>query len=340
MADSGSLTLQKSNAFNRDIIAMTIPLFLMAFFFYGPRVFLIQLVAWFTARLSDRVAALFKGIPYDKTENSSVAIAFLIVLMFPATVRYRVVVAAVALAVLIGKEAFGGYDSYPFNPVAVGFGVAAISWPDELMRFPAPTNWFLSLNQDWQSLFNLWSFKDATLVEGPSYILRTHSLPSIDTWGLLLGNYAGPIGVTSALVIIACGAYLVVKKRLSLTAPLSFIGVTAVIGFLFPRNAAVSWGSFPGDMLLRLNVVKFELLTGGLLFVCVFLISDWVTLPKHKYSQALYGVFLGVAAMMFRYFGTYELSICFAILLVNAFYGYFDRAITNYFGPAKEVQPL
>ena len=45
---------------------------------------------------------------------------------------------AVLAGVLIGKEIFGGYGSYPFNPAAVGYAVAAVSWPDQVFRYPQP----------------------------------------------------------------------------------------------------------------------------------------------------------------------------------------------------------
>ncbi|MFR9067291.1 MAG: RnfABCDGE type electron transport complex subunit D [Faecalibacterium prausnitzii] len=40
--------------------------------------------------------------------------------------------------VLIGKEVFGGYGSYPFHPAAVGYAVAAVSWPEQVFRYPQP----------------------------------------------------------------------------------------------------------------------------------------------------------------------------------------------------------
>jgi electron transport complex protein RnfD len=49
----------------------------------------------------------------------------------------------------------------------------------------------------------------------------------------------------------------------------------------------------------------------------------------------IYGVLLGLAAMLFRYYGTYDLGICFSFLIVNAISGYFDRAIARGFANRK-----
>lgn len=56
----------------------------------------------------------------------------------PVTVDIYVLIAAVIAGVLIGKEIFGGYGSYPFNPAAVGYVVAAVSWPEQVFRYPQP----------------------------------------------------------------------------------------------------------------------------------------------------------------------------------------------------------
>lgn len=329
MAQQG-IKIHEGNAANRDSMLMTIPLFLMATFFYGPRVLLLALVAMVTARLTDRLAAMLRGRRYNRTENSSVAVALIIVLLMPATVYIRVVVAAVVAAVLVGKEAFGGYNSYPFNPAAVGFCIAAVSWPQQVHRYPPPSGWLFLESPTLEQYWNLWTFKEVQLVEGPSLTLRNGALPKIDFWNLLLGNYAGPIGVTCALVILSCAVYLVVKRRVPVLPPVLFLGTIALIAFFFPRFTEISWATWPQDIMLRLQVVKFEGLCGAQVFAAVFMVSEPGTLPKKPLSQAIYGVLLGVATMLFRYFGTYELGICFAFLLVNVLSGYIDHVVGGF----------
>ncbi|NLW79839.1 MAG: RnfABCDGE type electron transport complex subunit D [Ruminococcaceae bacterium] len=333
-------TLHEGYAANRDFIAMMLPLYLMAFFYYGPRVLALALIAVITARISDRVAAALRRHRYDSTENSSVVIALAIVLMMPATVRFRVVIAAVLIAVLVAKAAFGGWQSYPFNPVAVGFCAATVSWPDEMMHYPAPLNWMLQSSASFDGLWKMWTFDGAALVEGPSATLQAGGLPKIDMWSMLLGNYAGPLGATCTVVIIACAIFLVVKKRMSLVAPLCFLATVALLVFIFPRYSEISFQTLPYDIPQRLQTVAYELLGGAMLFAAVFLIPEPGTLPKNTLSRVIYGVLLGVAALLFRYFGTYELGFCFGMLIVNAVSGYFDRAIAQ--RPARRkgvIQP-
>lgn len=337
--NSNTRLVHEGHAYNKDVIAMTMPLLLMSFFFYGPRPIFMAVVAVIVAWICDRVASMLRAQRYDKTENSSTVIALVIVLMMPATARYSMVVVAVLVAVLVAKEAFGGYKSYPFNPAAVGFCTAAVCWPEEIFRYPQPKSWLVNLPQGWEELWKMWRFEDATLVEGASYTLKSGAMPNIDLIDLLLGNFSGPLGVTCCLVIVACGVFLVVRKRLSLVAPLAFLGTAAIIAFVFPRYNGITFQSWPVDILLRLEQVKFELLASAMLFAAIFLVDEPGTLPRTNRSRLLYGALLGFATMMFRYFGTFEMGACFALLLVNAIYGFFDRAIERNMLRRKGAMP-
>lgn len=326
----GKPAIHEGNALNKDFISMMIPLFIMAFFFYGPRVILLALAGVVTAKLTDRFAGLLRGRRYNPTENSSVVMALVVVLLMPASIRYRVVVMAVIVAVLVGKEAFGGYGSYPFNPAAVGYCVAAISWPNEVFRYPEPQVWFLNSTWSPERLRELLTLESANLVEGPSSILKSGGLPSVENWSLILGDYVGPLGVTSFIVVLACALFLVVRRRMPLSAPIAFLATAALVALVFPRVPEGAWQILPiYNFPQRFDAMKFEVLAGALPFAAVFLVCEPCTLPKATASRIIYGILLGVATMMFRYFGTFEMGICFAILLVNAVSGYFDRAVAR-----------
>lgn len=327
------ITKHENFALNSDYIVMCIPLLLMGFFYYGPRVFLLALVAMLTAYLADRFSSMLRGRRFDKTENSSIALALIIVLMLPASVPVGVVVAAVLVAILVGKEAFGGAGCYPFNPAAVGFCAAAVSWPNEVFSYPNPINWMLQVNTSFDGLMHMWSFEGAVLTQGSTAVLRAGGMPTTDLWNLILGNYAGPLGASSTLVIAACALFLIVRKRIPIDAPMAFGVVSILIFFFFPRYTDISFASFPGDIMRRLQVVKFESLCTSLLFSAVFLVPEPGTLPKNRLSRIIYGALLGFGATMFQYYGTYALGTCFAFLIVNATSGYFDRAIAK--GSAK-----
>ena len=316
---------------NSDFIMMTMPLLAIALFLYGPRVLILALVAGVTAKVADRFAAMLRSRKYDSTENSSTMIAMIITLMLPASVGMHIVIVAVLVGVLVGKEAFGGAGGYPFNPAAVGYCMAAVSWPEQIFRYPQPINWVTITDWSWQGMMSRFRFEGAALLEGPSTTLKNGGIPNVQLMDLLLGYHPGPLGATCVIVIISCAVFLCVRKRLPLAAPLSFLLTVALFAFLFPRVPQGAWRVLPWhNWESRLISLQYEALSGGIVFASVFLVGEPCTLPKNTKARVIYGALLGFAVVMFRYYGTYELGTCFALLMVNAVSGYFDRALATH----------
>lgn len=328
--ENTSLVLQKdtAHAINKDFAWMTMPLLAMACYLYGPRPALVCIIAALTANLCDRLVALLRSTPYDKTENSSLTIALVMCMLLPASVPYSVAIAAVIVAILVGKAAFGGYGSYPFNPAALGYAVAAVSWPEHVFQYPVPF-----------SEMELFGPAQATLVDSAAHTLRAGGVPNISLFNLILGNYAGSMGVTAALILGACVLYLWTRKRITLSAPLGFLVTCAAFAYLMPRLGGVGFAWPWVHVQMRLTSVVYELLSGAVLYGAVFLINEPVTTPKTERARLWYGILMGLVTMLFRYYGTYDLGVCFAVLAVNTVGGTLDRMVAKHTG-RKELKHL
>ena len=280
----------------------------------GVRPLLLCGIAVLTGNLCDRLVSLLRRRVYQGSDFSNESFALVIALLMPVTVDIYVLIAAVLAGVLIGKEIFGGYGSYPFNPAAVGYVVAAVSWPEQVFRYPQPyTN------------IPLW---DASMVPVSSAIedtLRSGGMLNIGSLALGLGEYAAPMGTGAALVILACGLFLWTQKDAHMSASISFLVTCAVIAFFFPRQAGLADSAVLSNILPRLQCVRDELLTGAILFSAVFLINEPYTCVHHRMGRVLYGVLVGVVSMGFRYYGVYETGVCFALLAVNSVSAWIDR---------------
>lgn len=232
--------------------------------------------------------------------------------------HYYVVVVSVAVAILLGKHAFGGYGHYPFNPAAFGYAVAAVSWPGEVFLYPVPFTTMSVLDTG-----------SATVMESVSHTLRAGGVPNVDTFDLILGNYAGPIGATSVLILVACAMYLWMRRDITLGIPFGFLLSCALVAFFYPRVNTLGL-ELPWQYLdIRLLSLKYEMLSGALIFAAVFLVNEPVTRPKNTRAHFVYGMILGFMTMMFRYFGSYDTGVCFAVLAVNALAGYLDRLFSQ-----------
>ena len=204
--------LQKTGRYYKHICFMAVPVLWMACFLYGVRPLLLCGIAVLTGNLCDRLVSLLRRRVYQAGDFSNESFALVIALLMPVTVDIYVLIIAVLAGVLIGKEIFGGYGSYPFNPAAVGYVVAAVSWPEQVFRYPQP-----------YTSIPLW---DASMVPVSSTIedtLRSGGMLNIRSLVLSLGEYAAPMGTGAALVILACGLFLWTQKDAHMSASVSFL---------------------------------------------------------------------------------------------------------------------
>ena len=310
--------LNRTGRYYQHLCWMAVPLLCMSCYLYGLRPLLLCAVAVLTGNLCDRLVALLRRRVYQAQDFSNESFGLVIALLMPATVDWYVLIAAVLAGVLIGKEVFGGYGSYPFNPAAVGYAVAAVSWPEQVFRYPQP-----------YTDIPLWDASGVAVSDTISQTLRSGGMLNISALSLGLGEYAAPMGTGAALVILACGLFLWYQKDTRLSATVSFLVTSALIAFLFPRQVGVGDTAFFASLLPRLQCVRDELLTGAMLFSAVFLLNEPYTCAHHRIGRILYGVLVGAVTMGFRYFGVYETGVCFALLVVNSISGWLDRTETR-----------
>lgn len=306
--------LQKTGSYYKHICWMVIPVLCMSCYLYGLRPLLLCGVALLTGNLCDRVVSLLRKRVYQVSDFSNESFALIIALLMPATIDWYILIVAVVAGVMIGKEAFGGYGSYPFHPAAVGYAVAAVSWPDKVCRYPQP-----------YADIPLWDASSVPVSRTVADTLRGGGMLDIDTLSLMLGEYAAPIGVGSALIIVACGIFLLSQHDVHMSASVSFLITSALIAFLFPRQATLASTSLTANLLPRLQGVRDELLTGAMVFSAVFLLNEPYSCSHRRLGRILYGVLMGILTMAFRYYGVYETGVCFALLTVNSISAWLDH---------------
>lgn len=288
-----------------DAISALIPLYVIAFCYYGPRVLVLLAVSVLTCCILDGLANFVVHRYYNFRDFSPIVTGLIIPLMMPATAQYRMVVVTGAVAILVAKAPFGGVGENFFNPAAAGLAFAAACWPEKMFSYPLP---FSSLP--------LWDTAAVQVSNSAAFSLKLGGVPNANLQDMLLGLLPGPMGATSALVILACLLFLAYRRTIRLTLPLSFLGAAALFAYVFPRTSADAGMG-----------VLWELLSGSLLFGAVFMFTDPVTSPKRRSSCALYGAVSGLVTMIFRYYGGFEQAVPFALLLMNATMPLFDWAV-------------
>ncbi len=276
-------------------------LFVLPLYYYGLRVLLMLIFGAATSLLLDLIYhRLFqKRWYYDAYTMVTVMICTLLI---SAAAPYYVVVAAVAFALLIAKYPFGSTGKNIFNPAAAGLCFVGFCWPDQVFSYPEP----LSSLPLWGSTFHA--------AISPSESMSLGSIPSIEPMDLVLGKFAGPLGSTAAVIILACFIFLLVRKTISIYAPLMTIVTMTLFLILFPRVPSA-----------RLEVLLPEWIMSIYLFVVVFMATDPTTTPKTVIGQICFGALLGFLGWVFKCYGVNDYNFLYALLLCNAFARPFDQ---------------
>lgn len=223
--------LQRTGRYYKHICFLCVPLLCVSCYLYGLRPLLLCGFAVLMGNLCDRLISLLRRRVYQAGDYSNESFALVITLLMPATVDWYVLAAAILAGALIGKEVFGGYGSYPFHPAAVGYAVAAVSWPEQVFRYPAP-----------YANIPLWDASGVATSSTISDTLRSGGLINISALSLVLGEYAAPMGTGAAIVLVACGLFLWMQKDVRLSASLSFLITAGLIVFFFPRQLGLTEG--------------------------------------------------------------------------------------------------
>ena len=289
-----------------DMVIAVAPLYFMACFYYGIRALVVGLTAVLTCLAADWLASLVSGNHQINLRDwSAIVTGMLLALMMPASVDLRVVIFSSLFAIWVVKAPFGGTGNNLFNPAAAGAAFALVCWPSQMLNYPAPLS-PLPLAVD----------QSVRLMQGPAATLSLGGVPNVGLTELLLGSFPGPMGASNVLIVLACLAYLVVRRCVKWYVPAAFLATASIVP-LFLHNTALSAG----------EAVLYELGAHSLLFVAVYLLSEPATCPKRNLARLMYAAVAGVCTSLFRYFGAVEQSAVFALILMNAVAPLFDYLV-------------
>ena len=295
--------VKNSRIFGDYLIMLVAPL-VIAVWYYGARAVYAAAAAVAGAMITDIAANLIIRKQYRLKDLSSVYIAA-IAAMMPAGIPLYIPALAAAFAVLAVKIPFGGGLRAPFSPVAAGFAFACVCFKEQIFDY--------SYNSVDKLLGS--ASLGSLLAKGNSVRLN-----SVNLFDIVSGNVAGPMATGCGIVLIACCAYLFVRRRKALLTTAGFIVTCAVFAAVFPRINASA-----------ITSVVLELSSGSLIFAGVFLLTDLATLPKSSAVRVIYGAVCGVICMTMRRLGAYEEPVCFAVM---------ESALGNAFSKGAKSKPV
>ena len=131
------------------------------------------------------------------------------------------------------------------------------------------------------------------------------------------GFKGGCIGEISAFLLLLGGLFLLAKKIIRWEIPVAFIGMFALLVWIFGGLRAGT-GFFSGDPL-------YQVLTGGLMLGAFFMATDMVTSPFRSGSMLLFGAGCGLLTFLIRFYGSFPEGVSLAIVFMNLTVPMLDR---------------
>ncbi len=235
----------------------------------------------------------------------------LIPLIMPVDVPLWILALAVAFAVIIGKEVFGGTGMNIWNPALIARAFVFFSYPSQIS---GDTIWVQGMAAKAEPIVDGFS--------GATPLAVASSGGQVDFWSMFMGNIPGSIGETSVIAILIGAAILIFTGIASWKIMVSCVGGALAVGFL--ANAFAEPNTY-----LALPAY-YHLVMGGFAFGAVFMATDPVTSAQTEKGKWIYGFLIGVVAMVVRLFNPgYPEGMMLSILLMNTFAPLIDHYVVE-----------
>jgi electron transport complex protein RnfD len=292
----------------RMVIYALLPACAVSIYFFGLPALSVLLICTLGCVAAEAICCKMMGRKMTLADGSAALTGILLALNLPPSAPWWMSLFGAFIAILIGKQVYGGLGYNPFNPALVARVVLLISFPVQMTTWTAPAPIGSGLD----------AVTTATpLGEMKTAVMLTGKLPELATSGFgnyLTGNMGGCLGEVSALALLAGGLYLLYKKIITWHTPVSFAGTVIVIGGIFWM---IDPTKYPSPL--------FHLLTGGLILGVFFMATDMVSSPVTDKGMLIFGFGCGLITVLIRLFGGYPEGVSFAILLMNAATPLIDR---------------
>jgi len=255
---------------------------------------------------------------------SAMVTGLLLALVVPPSTPLWMTALGSIFAVVVAKEFFGGLGANIFNPALIGRAFLIMSFPSAITTWHRPGGFTvltdattsatpLNIVKMGGSMADVGrNFVDSGLAAGADYgsVLRT----------LFIGNRAGCIGESSILLILAGGVFLLLTRTIDWRAPVAMLAVAF----------AASWA-------FGLDPV-FGLLSGGLVFGAVFMVTDYVSTPVTSTGRLIFGAGAGLISVLIRKWGGYPEGVSYGILIMNCATPFLDKLIRTKYGYVAPVK--
>ena len=274
----------------RDLIIAMVPAMVASTLFFGVQSLILTAVSVLACVAFEYLYEKMLKKPITVGDLSAAVTGILLAFNCPPTLPLWTVVVGAFFAIVIVKQLFGGLGYNFANPAIVariilGLGYTGLmtSW-----TFPATVS------------------GDAVASATPLAVYAAGG--TVNYLDMFVGSTGGVLGETSALALLLGFVYLVVRKVISPTIPVTYVATVAVLAVVLGVDPVV------------------YVLGGGLLLGAIFMATDYVTSPYTEKGKIIFGIGLGLITVIIRRFGSMTEGVSYAILLMNLVVPYINKA--------------
>lgn len=276
------------------VVLAMLPACLAGIWFFGLAALWVLLLCTITCVVVEEGWNKLMKRPATWKDGSAILTGILLGMNLNAGVPWWVCILGGFLAIILGKQLFGGLGFNPFNPALVARVGLLIGLP-EIM-----TTW------------------NATRAMGADVVTTATPLGmapgAAEVKDMLIGNVGGCLGETSAIALLVGGAILIAFKLIKWEVPVAFIGTVAIMTGI---AHAVNPEAYHSPVV--------HVLSGGLLLGAFFMATDMVTSPMTRKGAFIFGLGCGIMTGLIRLWGSYPEGVSFSILFMNALTPLIDR---------------
>jgi Na+-transporting NADH:ubiquinone oxidoreductase subunit B len=265
---------------------------------------------------------LFVYIKQKEIEEGFLVSGLLIPMIVPVDVPLWMVAVSSILAVVFGKEVFGGTGMNVFNPALLTRAILFFAYPTKMSGTIVWTSDFDEIMANGKladGITGATPLGDAAAAIGN--LNAYHAKWS--AFDAFMGWIPGSVGETSTLMILL-GAIILIATG---------IGNWKIILSVFLGGAAMGLllNTFATETNVYMTLPWWEhLVLGGFAFGAVFMATDPVTATQTEKGKWIYGFLIGFIAILVRVLNpAYPEGMMLAILLMNAFAPLIDHYIVK-----------
>ncbi len=264
-----------------DTIIALLPAAAGAVIFFGLYSGVLILVSVLFAVLSELFVNILRKQKPTVSDLSCIVTGLLFAYTLPPRLPIWIAIIGIFVAIVFGKQVYGGLGYNPFNPALIGRAFVHIAFPQQMGDF---------------SVEAISSATPLTILK--HFPEQIQNIPPIKN--LIIGNYLGSLGETSIILLLLGYFYLVLRKHIYPLPTLVYIFTVGIITFFVDKSHL--W---------------IYLFTGGLFLGGIFMITDPVTTPVSHKGKVIFALGCAILTSLIRYWGGYPEGVCFSILLMN-----------------------